>query len=1127
MVQSKRVLLHTTALCLGLAAPLVLSSQPAEASCTSTAPPSNTTVTCTGSSTTGITANSSTSNVTVILEDGATVNTTNNSIALSGSGNTVQLDGSSSISSSGGTAISLGTSSATGNYIILNDDSSISAAYFAITLQGSLGGITLNDYSSLITSGSSSAIVVNGSNNSIILNDSSTIKTTGTTAAHGIWLISGGNTVTISSGASIDAKGFAINGSNGSDTVENFGTLIGNVGTAISLNGGDDYLTLGTGSSITGAINGGDGTDDLTLVGSGSEDSDFLNFETLIMNGSDWTLSGHSDFGSYNSIYLNSGILTNAGTLKAGGLIFGDTGGATFRNEGSFIGAVAGSSGADSLKNYGIITGLIVLGAGDDVVILGTGSTINGNLNGGSGSDAVTLVGSGSEDSTFSNFETLTMNGTNWTLSGTSSFNSVYINSGQLKVTAGLSFSSSGILENHAALIADITGSSGSDTVKNYGTITGAINPGDGDDDLMLGTGSAITGSIDGGTGSDDLTLVGSGSEDSDFTNFETLTMIGTDWALWGESSFVTVNLNSGSFTNAGVLAATGGLNFAAGGANLTNSGMLAANITGSSGGDTVKNYGTIIGAIDLGDGDDGLTLGSGSSISGNIDGGDGTDDLTLVDSGSEDSNIGNFETLAMSGTDWALWGESSFDTITVSSGILRVNGDISGDMTVTSAGELAGTGTLNGNVVSSGITAPGNSVGMLTINGTFTQTGGSFEVEFDDTGNADLLWVTGDVILDGPRLNVSALNGATSVYDVIVHSDTSIGGTGFGPIVYDGDGAASVRQIGNDLYLLVVDSTAVGAVNVAALQMGLNAFDQFGSDLADACEEAGAGNRWQMSTGQNCRGRLWVRSFGQMADEEVGKDGQDFSYRQTGVAIGGDGAVAEGFRLGGSLGTTLGDEEIASKGGESTSEGILGMLYGTVRRAGAFLSAAIDGGYQRYELTRKASVMGALITAEADTEGVQLGGRVETGAEIGLPQDWVVTPRASALYVHHRIGGYRESGDNGGAAMDDHNTGSLRLKAEVTAAQRYEADSVVYRPHVKVGVLADILPGNEVEGSFIGSGDRFALPLSKGERFRALGGIGLEARFAAGSIAELSYEGEAGSDSVAHALTATVRFDW
>ena len=222
-------------------------------------------------------------------------------------------------------------------------------------------------------------------------------------------------------------------------------------------------------------------------------------------------------------------------------------------------------------------------------------------------------------------------------------------------------------------------------------------------------------------------------------------------------------------------------------------------------------------------------------------------------------------------------------------------------------------------------------------------------------------------------------------------------------------------------------------------------------------------------SLSEFCCVRLWVRSFGQMADEEAGRDGQDFSYRQTGAAIGGDGEVADGFRLGGSIGTTLGDEEIASKGGGGTSEGILGMLYGTVRRAGAFLSAAVDGGFQRYDLTRKASVMGALITAQADTEGVQFGGRVETGAEIGLPKDWVLTPRASALYIHHRIDGYRESGDDGGTvAMDDHNTGSLRLKAEVAAAQRYETDSVVYRPHVKIGVLADITPGNEVEGSFI-----------------------------------------------------------
>jgi uncharacterized protein YhjY with autotransporter beta-barrel domain len=76
-------------------------------------------------------------------------------------------------------------------------------------------------------------------------------------------------------------------------------------------------------------------------------------------------------------------------------------------------------------------------------------------------------------------------------------------------------------------------------------------------------------------------------------------------------------------------------------------------------------------------------------------------------------------------------------------------------------------------------------------------------------------------------------------------------------------------------------------------------------------------------------------------------------------------------------------------------------------------------------------------MTAEADTEGVQFGGRVEAGAEIGLPKDWVLTPRASVLYVHHRIEGYDESGaEVGNVAMDDHNTGSLRLRRRWTRAR-------------------------------------------------------------------------------------------
>jgi len=83
------------------------------------------------------------------------------------------------------------------------------------------------------------------------------------------------------------------------------------------------------------------------------------------------------------------------------------------------------------------------------------------------------------------------------------------------------------------------------------------------------------------------------------------------------------------------------------------------------------------------------------------------------------------------------------------------------------------------------------------------------------------------------------------------------------------------------------------------------------------------------------------------------------------------------------------------------------------------------------------------------------------------------------------------------------------------------------YRPHMKIGVLEDIMPGNDVQGYFLDSGTPFDMPLTKGKRSRALAGIGLEASFAGGSTAELSYEAEAGSDSVTHALMDTLKLDW
>ncbi|WP_435521769.1 hypothetical protein [Bradyrhizobium elkanii] len=67
----------------------------------------------------------------------------------------------------------------------------------------------------------------------------------------------------------IRGDGAAIQTGEGADVLSNYGTIIGNTGRAISMEGGDDTLNLYGGSSITGRIDGGVGTDTAQSVGSG------------------------------------------------------------------------------------------------------------------------------------------------------------------------------------------------------------------------------------------------------------------------------------------------------------------------------------------------------------------------------------------------------------------------------------------------------------------------------------------------------------------------------------------------------------------------------------------------------------------------------------------------------------------------------------------------------------------------------------------------------------------------------------------------------------------------------------------------------------------------------------------
>jgi uncharacterized protein with beta-barrel porin domain len=128
----------------------------------------------------------------------------------------------------------------------------------------------------------------------------------------------------------IRGDGAAIQTGEGNDVLTNYGTITGNTGRAISMEGGDDTLNLYAGSSIAGRIDGGVGTDAINLFGAGSGTlANVINFETLNVQGGIWTVAdaqiyqgGATVFGG--ATLLVNGVLGNAVTVNAGGTLGGN-----------------------------------------------------------------------------------------------------------------------------------------------------------------------------------------------------------------------------------------------------------------------------------------------------------------------------------------------------------------------------------------------------------------------------------------------------------------------------------------------------------------------------------------------------------------------------------------------------------------------------------------------------------------------------------------------------------------------------------------------------------------------------------------------------------------------------------
>lgn len=619
-------------------------------------------------------------------------------------------------------------------------------------------------------------------------------------------------------------------------------TVAGNVEGDGSINmlGGDDTLTLLDGADLGGlatSIDGGAGDDlidadiatSATLGGvTGFEILDKSGAGTLHING-----PAGSSFGTVNVLggRLDVGAAANITDVSATTVAAG----ATLNVDGSY----AGSAGDDSFVLDGTLdgSGSVDLGAGDDTLTMRDGAILGATVDGGTGAaDEVVLDNTNAftlDGANLSGFEQLTkQNDGTATLDGAHVYEDVVIDGGTLEVAQSLAADTvamaddttldiAGTLQSNSGAQAVITGSAGAntvvvdsgatafangdlgdgeDTLDVIGTLDtggGTFSLGGGDDTLVVHDGTNIIGTIDGGAGNDtrvyDITGTASigalqGFESLTKRNTGTLHFTGpatsnlSDVAveggtldIQGTSSFVDVRTTS-------VLA----------GATLN----IDGDYSGSVDNDSFTVAGTVSGSgrVDLGDGDDTLTIQDGAVFDIAIDGGTGGIDGVVLDNADDlafdGTNVTGFENLAKQNTGTAtLIGNHAYFDTAVDGGTLKVDGDLQTDGLELADGAAL---DIDGTVQASGgaAVALAGDAGDSTIR---VGAGASLVASGDLGAGDDALDITGQLDTGSGALSLGAGDDTFTVHDGTVINGIVAGGDGTDTSVYDIDTTAGI----------------------------------------------------------------------------------------------------------------------------------------------------------------------------------------------------------------------------------------------------------------------------------------------------------------------------------------------
>lgn len=597
-----------------------------------------------------------------------------------------------------------------------------------------------------------------------------------------------------------------------------------------------------------------------------------------------------------------------------------------------------------------------------------------------------------------------------------------------------------------------------------------------------------------------------------------------------------------------------------------------AAAVQMGGGSDTLVNAGTIEGlnglAVDMGDGDDKLTVLSGARFIGSVDGGAGIDNLVL--DGAAGGSFGN---------------SLNFENLDVRNGAWSIDSDDFGAQTrVHSGASLLNLGTLRGDVqVDAGATFSGGSIGgNLNL-----QSGSTLALQLGASGVNNPLSVGGDVFLTGANLHISGLSASTplsSSYQVLlaggaidgtfanVSSDlafltpnVSIGANSvdmtlernersFAELAAgnNGRGAAQALQsqgsgalhnailFSNGQQLGSAFEQLSASSNASMMSASLNGSALVGGAMLGAMQQIGGSNNLQASllredgpqlaaagvpsdarnlNDPRAEGRLWLQGLGSHGKLDGSNGARDLSQDTRGAVLGADWALDASWRLGVLGGYARTDVDA----GPSASNDIDSLHVGVyaLRQSGP-LALRLGAAYSRHDNSGKRQVQFAgfsdRLRADYDADSQQafaeLGYQMASGRLLS-------EPFAAIGYQRYSHEAYSEKGGAAALRVDSQSQDNFSSTLGLRLAHLGTLDNgMSLTPRLSVGwrhTYGDI--DSSARQAFLSGGNAFSVEGTALDRDSMLLEAGLDLGISATQSLGVSYSGEQGSKAQNHGL--------